>query len=192
MPAQTSLFGNEHSTMMIDRLGGPSFDMMMMDMCERILDDHRIRGFYGMFKNTHVMTDYLNNFFTIVFAQGGLKGGNDFRRAEFQVIDMHGQMFGMGMDETHFALLVHHFEEACRDSWVNEDAMEDATILLGEFRNVFVKHERKKKVLDFMQHGDGRRRRGLKKQSSGRYFGRSQNCGGRSKSLPRRRRRTSC
>ena len=65
---------------------------------------------------------------------------------------MHQKFFDMGLNQKHFDLIVlQHFEEACRDSWIEQSCIEDASSTLMLFRDTFKKEEREKKLVTILE-----------------------------------------
>ena len=53
----------------------------------------------------------------------------------------HYRLFEMGLNGSHFDMLMFHFVEALRDSWAGQDVIDDAVALLEPFRIVFAHGE---------------------------------------------------
>ena len=66
------------------------------------------------------------------------------------IVEKHHRLFDMGLDETHFDLVVQHLLETLKSMWIEPEVLDDIVKLLGPFREVFVRAGREEKLSGYM------------------------------------------
>ena len=146
MPAQST---PSYQKDLYSRMGGEkAYEFAIMELSDRLLKDKSVDQFYGTFNRPNLR---LLNKELLDLAFQEHSADFDFEKP---IALRFFRMFEQGFNETHFDILLKHFEHSLRDSWVEQDVIDDAIKLLGSLRVQFSKQDRlKMKLGDFVAEG---------------------------------------
>ena len=126
----------------VERMGGEgqsSFNFAVMNFCNMISTDKNLEEFYGSFdqESLHAM---ITELLDLAFEQHP-----DYFQLEPAIALRYFRMFELGFNETHFDMLVEHFEVALCDAWIEQEVVDDALFMLRCIRSGFEKKKSSKK-----------------------------------------------
>ena len=122
----------------IERMGGSSyFDVIVYQMCERILEDSRLHKYFGkchlddLFDMQRVVMDLAIRDF----------GDEETKQKVYdRVVLQHYRLFQLGLDVKHFDILKSHLFASLQDAWCDADAMEDLLDLYESLRTMLYRN----------------------------------------------------
>ncbi len=113
----------------LTRFGGEAqYDMAVFDFCDRIIEDSTLAFFYGAFGHDRLAV-VQKNLLDLAFLESADEEGYISSLLNSVTLE-HSKLFTIGLNETHFDSLKNPFVEALRHSWVEEDVLEEAILLL--------------------------------------------------------------
>lgn len=120
----------------IERMGGLSyFDVIVYQMCERILEDPRLKKYFG-----HCHVDDLFDMQRVLMDLAIRDFGDD-EESKQKVYDrallQHFRLFQHGLNVEHFDILKSHLIASLQDGWCEADVMEDLLELFESLRTIF-------------------------------------------------------
>eukprot|EP00980_Cylindrotheca_fusiformis_P026390 scaffold16052_cov72-Cylindrotheca_fusiformis.AAC.2 len=115
--------------------GAEQFDYLVLSYCERILNDPSLNKLYNHFKLKNLAIFQKETLLAIFLVPGSERQAERFRT---RIILRHHQLFQMGLNETHFDRLVHHFSKSLQqDCRVSTDIVELCEKRWAELRPIF-------------------------------------------------------
>lgn len=109
----------------VNRMGGMTqYEMTIMDFCERLRTDKELGKFYG---NMDIDSLFLFQKETLEWAFGDFATPEERHKAENRIKLRHYRLLKSGLSDQHFDAILQQFVEAMRESWVEDDVVNDAT-----------------------------------------------------------------
>lgn len=117
---------------LLDKLGGNHMLHAAVDQFyDRLVADPELQPFFAH-SDIQLLKWHQFNFMSIAFAHVP----EDFNVAEL-ILKKHARFFAMGMNETHFDLVIEHFKMTLKDLGIAENLIQDAVDMLSPIRPVF-------------------------------------------------------
>eukprot|EP00980_Cylindrotheca_fusiformis_P030343 scaffold24669_cov98-Cylindrotheca_fusiformis.AAC.1 len=115
------------------RLGGTNaFDFLIICHCERIQNDPTLYSLFGEMKLSDLMA-LQKELITVAL----LKPSSNISALKSRMVLRHYRLFELGLNETHFDMVVKHFSGALYDSWQSDEVVELCVRYLVELRHIF-------------------------------------------------------
>jgi hemoglobin len=137
----------EYSNSLLYRMGGEdALETIILTFYERIMKDPQLHPFFASI-NMASLRAHQKRFMIMAFSEIP----KDFDVAAI-IIERHYRLFNMGLNETHFDLLVAgHLVAALQQMGVQQEVIDEVVGILGPFRKVFVKAGRNEKIIEYMK-----------------------------------------
>ena len=128
----SSSFGHDNKTeYLLDRLGGmTALAAIVQEFCRRNMEDPRLRRFFvGV--DPRLLTAHQKKFFAMAFTTIELNDGQDI------ILRRHESLFELGLNESHFDIVLGHLEETLRDRGFVDVIVQEAISVVAPLREVF-------------------------------------------------------
>jgi hypothetical protein len=129
MTAAATTVTASNESCLLKRLGGENlFEFMFLTFMERLEQDEGLKKFYKGWDAHESHKTLLNLAFTMDKAEA---------ISSHPIWLRFYQQFERGLDETHFDIIVNHFEAVLQENWIEQATIDDALKMLRCIRDVF-------------------------------------------------------
>lgn len=120
---------------LVNRIGGMvQYDMTILEFCCSLRDEKHLRKFYGNFDTESFLTFQRE---TLDWAFCDFQSAEERERATARVMLRHHRLIQEGLGDRHYDTIEHHFVDALRHSWVDEEVIEIVIQHLKRLRTLF-------------------------------------------------------